>query len=315
MNPEPLPQKNVEDEDSPMSEELRIRVALNDPSLDLTPEKIEATREDEDDAEDEEIWEMNKALEAGIPIENVLAGEKAPRKSVLRPVAHVEEAVIQPSAKPLGNNFVHRNKLNTLVYVRSPNGFIPVAASVDYSDIGFEQANQITSQKLEQSARRESQKAAAGSLVRRARQGDQNAMGMIAAIRDSASKGNPDAQSTFGFLQEYVQENPVSEFGEEVVPSNRLDWQIGMLCQGAPLTDSYLNEMVASLSPTEQRAFKSAFKMRNVKFADTLFAGEFERSAFEMGQAFAQARRIQEVRLPNSRISKFHPVAGWELGE
>jgi hypothetical protein len=34
-----------------------------------------------------------------------------------------------------------------------------------------------------------------------------------------------------------------------------------------------------------------------------------------MGLAFAQARRIQEVRQPNSNLRKFHPVIAWELGQ
>jgi hypothetical protein len=34
-----------------------------------------------------------------------------------------------------------------------------------------------------------------------------------------------------------------------------------------------------------------------------------------LGQCFGRARRLQAIRQPSTRISKFAPVAGWELGE
>lgn len=53
----------------------------------------------------------------------------------------------------------------------------------------------------------------AGELVERARARDQNAMGMIAAIREEAAKGSPRAIVSAGMIAKYCQKNPMPEPG------------------------------------------------------------------------------------------------------
>ena len=49
----------------------------------------------------------------------------------------------------------------------------------------------------------------AESVVRRARNGDQNAMALIALVRRNAMSGNPRAQASYAVMQNYVNQNPV----------------------------------------------------------------------------------------------------------
>lgn len=48
----------------------------------------------------------------------------------------------------------------------------------------------------------------AGELVERARAGDQNAMGMIAACRDNAKQGNERARISCVLIEDYCRRNP-----------------------------------------------------------------------------------------------------------
>jgi len=61
-------------------------------------------------------------------------------------------------------------------------------------------------------------KVGAENLVLRARQGDQNAMAMIIAVRQNARRGSPKARAAFIAIREYIEDHPVSqncEFGFE----------------------------------------------------------------------------------------------------
>ncbi len=53
----------------------------------------------------------------------------------------------------------------------------------------------------------------AGQLAERARMNDQNAMGMIAAIREQAKQGNPRAIVSAKLIAEYCAKNPPKELG------------------------------------------------------------------------------------------------------
>ena len=53
----------------------------------------------------------------------------------------------------------------------------------------------------------------AAELVEAARSADQNAMGMIAAIREQASQGNPRAIVSANFIARYCMANPPKELG------------------------------------------------------------------------------------------------------
>ncbi len=53
----------------------------------------------------------------------------------------------------------------------------------------------------------------AAELVERSRRSDQNAMGMIAAIREQAAVGNPRALVSAGLIARYCQANPPKQLG------------------------------------------------------------------------------------------------------
>lgn len=53
----------------------------------------------------------------------------------------------------------------------------------------------------------------AAALVERARTGDQNAMGMIAAVREQAAAGSPRAQVSCALMARYCAAKPMPELG------------------------------------------------------------------------------------------------------
>jgi hypothetical protein len=53
----------------------------------------------------------------------------------------------------------------------------------------------------------------AEALIKRARTGDQNAMGMIAAIREQAEAGSPRAQVSCMLMYKYCEQFPMQELG------------------------------------------------------------------------------------------------------
>lgn len=67
-----------------------------------------------------------------------------------------------------------------------------------------------------------------GSIVRRARLGDQNAMAMMAATRDNAMNGNLLASVSMRLFAKYIDRNPVDStmFGAESALDSRIDWDM-----------------------------------------------------------------------------------------
>ena len=53
----------------------------------------------------------------------------------------------------------------------------------------------------------------AAELVERSRANDQNALGMIAAIREEAAKNKPRAIVSAGLIAKYIEQNPMPELG------------------------------------------------------------------------------------------------------
>ena len=72
-------------------------------------------------------------------------------------------------------------------------------------------------------------KEAAESVVRRVRSGDQNAMALMAMVRDNASAGNPNAKISFRFMRMYIEKNPIggvsAQMGSEFDEGVR--WELG----------------------------------------------------------------------------------------
>lgn len=171
----------------------------------------------------------------------------------------------------------------------------------------------------------------AENLVLRSRQGDQNAMAMLIAIRRSAKKGSRKARMSLKAIREYIEDHPPSEtcqFGFEAkkavstaltthVNNNPLHYTFGIinllphvdddrgvvLVANGPLLDMELVSSIREqLSERDQRHFDSGFKGK-------LTASK----AAALGNIFRRARELQAA-----RRGMFHlcsPILQYELGD
>jgi len=154
-----------------------------------------------------------------------------------------------------------------------------------------------------------------GEVIERARQGDQNAMAIIALVRRNSKKGNPRARTSFRLFKKYIDLHPVAKFGNEVAynakKQNIQNLQSSvMFANGPNLSNQRIQKLYYTINPRDRRAFVSGLKSsRNA------LRGNQQFQLYNIGQILDKARRIQNVRLPNSNITKFCPNIGWELGE
>src|SRR4051812_32654626 len=95
---------------------------------------------------------------------------------------------------------------------------------------------------------------AAESLVLRARQGDQNAMGMIAQVREQASRGVQKCKESLAAIAAYIKANPLKEdsynFGGEGTP--RVTYGSIVIANGPMLTDEYIMKLGAQFGTDEE---------------------------------------------------------------
>lgn len=154
-------------------------------------------------------------------------------------------------------------------------------------------------------------------VVKRARCGDQNAMALIALVRDNAAKGDPKAATSLLLLKEYVKANPVG-FGYE--PDYvALTQAVGTRWAG---DDVFCDGVALSHGPvlTNHRVREGLGQFggeaRNAaQFGMSHLESESKRNDVKAGQILGHARRLQAVRMRESSLTKFDPVVGWELGE
>jgi hypothetical protein len=121
--------------------------------------------------------------------------------------------------------YVDKCRLNIVGFCRTPWGAVPfshhclVDADVPDGPVNIEleethpaiiAAVDGCQETLMRKAKKESVRAAIQSLVERARQGDQNAMGMIASIREEAMAGNSRARRSLEMLKGYAYEHPAA---------------------------------------------------------------------------------------------------------
>lgn len=181
----------------------------------------------------------------------------------------------------------------------------------------------------------------AEALVLRARAGDQNAMSHIVMIRENAKRGSKRAMLSQQLIYEYLQDNPLTDFGQEgtpqVVKKNRAlvafaksvrakdpqhtmtaleVWapalnaqQIAVSLANGPslvgTNNSRINQLIGSMKVDDGEKSiiqKSIDAWRN-------------RQAHPIGRLLGLARCIQAVRLPKIPIAILSPMAAWELGE
>ncbi len=153
------------------------------------------------------------------------------------------------------------------------------------------------------------QQAAAVSLVRRARAGDQVAMGTLNLIRENAAKGEPKAVTMYDLLCSYVRQNPVDAASASSVVDKAYVAAV-RLSHGEPLSNSRIQEYAETMSPGEEAAFIAGMYQRPSFGSDPQ-----SRRANFMGRTVGLARRLQEIRMPQSQVSNYDHACAWELGE
>lgn len=165
----------------------------------------------------------------------------------------------------------------------------------------------------------EKQREQAGELVERARQGDQNAMAIIALVRDNSKKGNPRAKCSYEFIHEYIQTHPIATFGADSKrrkARSEYDWACPLLANGPALTKTRISQVAGIFGNEEdRRAFLFGVSRAERAQAAPGALDDAQAKVFKIGKIIGQARKLQAVRQPNSRISAFDPMIGWELGE
>ena len=189
---------------------------------------------------------------------------------------------------------------------------------------------------------------AAKEVVERARAGDQNAMGMIAAVRDSAIKGSPRARESQRAILEYIRSHPVqvadafvhSHIGEDAKQALAMVRRRGpvlglvalfvlaedgpdamltgstILANGPPLTNPRVAAIGEAIEDDDERRLFYAgvcFKRITPKFLH--LCKPEKRPIVNAGKCVGMARSIQQVRLPNSKLGAFSPAVAWEHGE
>jgi len=239
---------------------------------------------------------------------------------------------------------VSRSRLGTVPYAVSvavqdqtePDG--PVNVAGDMSD-GLLDAMKRARREVKKELTRSRLKLAAETLVLRSRSGDQNAMAMIGAIRNSARKGVKRARLTFRILREYIKTNPAgkSDFGKESKPREPLqvllnraadtfEESIAIVSSSHESSDPYCAAiMVANRGPVAARLSQVTKMIPNGSAAS--FTNGYKRSAtrdlsdiqtkdsqaFQIGYIMGLALRLEMAR--KGKCNALCPMAAWELGQ
>ncbi len=158
---------------------------------------------------------------------------------------------------------------------------------------------------------------AAEALVLRARQGDQNAMGMITQVKQAASRGVARCKESLAAISAYIKANPAddqSDFGaESKLP--KITTAALKMARGPLLTDAYIRELGTNFgSDEEEHLFLDTVgNFRSLPSPKTIPPEDLK--LMKVSYDIGVARSLQAVRQKGSKISKYSPMAGWELGE
>lgn len=164
---------------------------------------------------------------------------------------------------------------------------------------------------------------AAHTLVRRSRNGDQNAMAIIALVRDNAKAGNLQAILTAKIMKQYIDTHPVTadtlDMGyDDMVPAPAASPHADTtkatairLAQGPKLDTARVTGFLraAGFGAEEVSSFKHGYAGRPMRNPDPRI-----QRANKFGAMVSHARKLQEIQAGGS-VSKFDPMIGWELGE
>lgn len=178
---------------------------------------------------------------------------------------------------------------------------------------------------------------AAEDLVLRARQGDQNAMAILAQVQENAKQGNSKARKAFKMINKYIKANPPDErssFGRDIVRAENPYEKSAIISTHGPVLNPYrmivfladdedlrgrMKDTIASFGSDMEPSFKMGFTLSKspdefVSFANELPSQE-DYDAAKVGFIFGKARLLQIARHPKSGFKSFDERAAWELGE
>ena len=137
---------------------------------------------------------------------------------------------------------------------------------------------------------------AAGHLVERSRQGDQNAIAMICQIRDAANRGEARAKATASAIMNYIKRNPATQMGGEGSTMDHCDAMANDIldCFGAELP--YQDILVQKVIPLAEANVKKAIV--TVAQGPILFAsGDGESLVRRVGEALPEGQVREAYRL------------------
>lgn len=201
-----------------------------------------------------------------------------------------------------------------------PNGAVQIGvdASVDNAVAGAKG-------QLMNGAAMENQRLMAISVAKRARLGDQNAMGIIAELRRS---DNAVARYSLKCIIDWLQANPIAAdgtftFSAESILKAKLGPDpypgIMRLANGPAITNNRVRAMSNTYGGRQARRRK-AFQMGVEAGAEPTYQDimdkldAMEKKLFQIGQCVGAAAAIQQVRA-GAPISTMSQRAAWELGE
>lgn len=243
--------------------------------------------------------------------------------------------------------FVEKNKLIVLGVADFKNGPIPFRYSTDLEnpvddgpmDFGGELPAEIEAalakgqEKIQSIIEAKKMKLAAAELVIRSRQGDQNAMAMLGAIRAQAKAGNERAKKAFQAVHDYIRNHPVtSGFAGDIdknlekitalakpnqeseilrsiglqifAPSLPTEKAIVLVANGPVISKEYVEQVI---SPFPNQLFLAGIKQAKAKISN--------QPDFRAGQIIGRAKLLQDVRRPLTSFRAVCPIMAWELGK
>lgn len=229
---------------------------------------------------------------------------------------------------PLTSSHMQNGKVRSATICVSRNGCSILhcdAMPRNVTDIGAEHLPVIMRAHrniLRQKGLFERQKRTAEQLVIRAREGDQNAMAILALTRENALKGYRPAVSAFQYMLNYAKANAVgAAFGAEDETSVEPDTQSSiMLANGPQITYSGIKRICASFGAegNRRRLFEYGFKSWNDNPSHRQLSARLtdkQREALRLGRTLGKAKALQIVRHPSASLAVYSPIVAWEHGE
>ena len=252
--------------------------------------------------------------------------------------------------KTSASAYVKDGKAHILGLAQTEYGPVPFAHSFDVPgeiktgplDLNEPIASQLIDAQLPQIntiIKRGMWKQALEGLVKRSRDGDQNAMAMIRAVGENARNGVKRAQESFAFLRKYIERNPPGTTSggpaikalKEASIGKDIEHSVSVISTHIPhIDDPYTaalilsqgkkltNELIGSIGDQfgeDKKAFTWGYKSTGEAVVKATTKQPEMKEPILVGYVVCLARTIQGVCDGTLPISKLCPIAGAELGE